>query len=87
MKPSPVWPSALYFLYFASISAVVPFLALFYRERGLSGDETGLLLSVSSVVSIFAAPFWAGLAFYLLFESRLLGAPAPASADGPPVSP
>jgi oligosaccharide:H+ symporter len=62
MKASPVWPSALYFLYFASLSAVVPYLALFYRERGLSGGETGLLLSVSSVVSIFASPFWSGLA-------------------------
>ncbi|MBM3143571.1 MAG: MFS transporter [Chloroflexi bacterium] len=56
------WSSIIYFLYFAAIAAVVPFLALYYQSLGLSGSQIGLLLSVSPLVTLFASPFWTGLA-------------------------
>jgi PPP family 3-phenylpropionic acid transporter len=54
--------SIIYFLYFAAIAAVVPFLALYYRSMGLSGSQVGLLLGISPMVTLFGSPFWTGLA-------------------------
>lgn len=62
MKPSRFWPSSIYFLFFAAISALVPYLALYYREAGLVGGQIGMLLSVTPIVTILASPLWTGLA-------------------------
>jgi PPP family 3-phenylpropionic acid transporter len=54
--------SIIYFLLFAAIAAILPFLALYYRSLGLSGGQIGILLSVSPLITLFASPFWTGLA-------------------------
>jgi PPP family 3-phenylpropionic acid transporter len=62
MRSQYVWPAAFYFLYFAAIAAAVPFLALYYQSLGFSGGEIGLLFGISPLVTLFASPFWTGLA-------------------------
>ncbi len=54
--------SIIYFLLFAAIAAILPFLALYYGSLGFSGGQIGLLLSISPLVTLFASPFWTGLA-------------------------
>jgi PPP family 3-phenylpropionic acid transporter len=62
MKNVLIAPAAFYFFFFAALAAMSPFLALYYQGLGLSGGEIGLLLGVSPLVSLFASPFWTGLA-------------------------
>lgn len=47
--------------FFASIGAggfIMPFLALFYQERGLSGSQIGLLVATAGIAGTLAAPIW-----------------------------
>lgn len=47
--------------YFASIGAggfIIPFVALFYRQQGLSGAEIGWLGTIQATIGLFAAPIW-----------------------------
>ena len=55
-------PKAFYFCFYAAGSSLLPFLALYYRGLGLSGAEIGLLVGISPVVTLLAAPFWGALA-------------------------
>lgn len=51
-----------YFLYYAAWAFFLPFLALYYQELHFTGTQIGLLASIPPLVSLFAAPFWGGLA-------------------------
>jgi PPP family 3-phenylpropionic acid transporter len=62
MRSPYIWPAAFYFLYFSAIAAFIPFLALYYQSLGFSGGEIGLLFGISPLVTLFASPFWTGLA-------------------------
>ncbi len=42
--------------------ALMPFLALYYRQVGLSGGHIGLLLGIGPMITLAAAPAWGGLA-------------------------
>ena len=53
---------AFYFLYYAAWASLVPFLALYYQSLGFAGAQIGLLASISPLTTLFAAPFWGGLA-------------------------
>lgn len=53
---------AFYFCYYAASSCLIPFLALYYRQSGLSGPQIGLLVGISPIVTWLAAPFWGALA-------------------------
>lgn len=55
-------PKAFYFCYYAASSSLLPFLALYYHELGLSGGQIGILVGLSPIVTWFAAPFWGALA-------------------------
>lgn len=41
MSSERVWFSTTYFLYFAALSAIVPFIALYYQSLGLTGGQVG----------------------------------------------
>ncbi|HEX2998356.1 MAG TPA: major facilitator superfamily domain-containing protein 6 [Anaerolineales bacterium] len=56
------WSFSFYFLYFASLSGLVPFLVLFYQGLGFSGAEIGLLTGIPPLITLVASPFWNGLA-------------------------
>jgi PPP family 3-phenylpropionic acid transporter len=57
-----IWPFTFYFLYFASLAFLMPFLVLFYQGLGFSGPEIGLLTGVPPLITLIASPFWTGLA-------------------------
>ncbi len=55
-------PSLYYFLFFGSLSFLMPFLALFYQQSGFSGTQIGLLTGIAPLVTLVGGPFWTGLA-------------------------
>ncbi len=57
-----VFPSIYYFLYYAAISFLSPYLALFYQSRGLTGGQMGVLAAIAPLLSFFGAPLWTGAA-------------------------
>lgn len=60
MKKS--WPFTFYFLYFAALSSLMPFFVLFYQRLGFNGAQIGLLTGIPPLITLFAAPFWTGVA-------------------------
>lgn len=57
-----LWPFTFYFFFFAAFSALMPYLVLYYRWRGLNGFQIGLLTGLTPIITTFSAPFWTGLA-------------------------
>lgn len=53
---------AFYFLYYASLAALMPYLAIYFASRGLGGLEIGILTSLFALVTMFGAPFWTEVA-------------------------
>ena len=51
-----------YFMYFAALAALMPFLVLYYQQLGFSGAQIGLLTALSPLISLVGAPLWTGLA-------------------------
>ncbi|HLO28082.1 MAG TPA: major facilitator superfamily domain-containing protein 6 [Anaerolineales bacterium] len=56
------WPFTFYFLYFAALSAAMPFFVLFYQGLGFDGTQIGLLTGIPPLITLFAAPFWTSVA-------------------------
>ncbi len=50
-----------FFLLIGGVGFAYPFVNLFYRWRGLSGTEIGLLLTIGAVVGLLASPLWGSL--------------------------
>lgn len=57
-----IWPFSFYFLYYAALSSLMPFMVLFYQELKFSGSQIGLLTGVPPLITLIAAPFWTNLA-------------------------
>lgn len=55
-------PKTFYFFYYAAGASLFPFLVLYYRELGLSGQEIGWLIAIKPFTSLFSASLWGGLA-------------------------
>jgi PPP family 3-phenylpropionic acid transporter len=55
-------PKAVYFFYFAALSAFAPFISLWYDTLGLSRSAIGLLTGLVPLVSIVSAPLWGAFA-------------------------
>lgn len=47
-----------YFLWIGAGGFLLPFVTLFYKSRGLSGTEIGLLSTFGAIIGMLAAPFW-----------------------------
>lgn len=56
------FPAAFYFLAYAAISFLFPFLALYYQTLGLTGGQIGLLAGLAPFISMISSPFWTGTA-------------------------
>jgi PPP family 3-phenylpropionic acid transporter len=65
-------PKAFYFFYFAAAASLIPFLALYYEQVGLSGRQIGLLAGMLPLISLISASFWGGLADATQRHGRLL---------------
>lgn len=61
-EKSPLWPKAIYFIYFASLACLMPFLTLYYQGLGLSGRQIGLLTAVVPLLTLISSPLWGGIA-------------------------
>lgn len=57
-----IWPFTFYFLYFAAFASLLPFFVLFYQGLGFNGTQIGLLTGVPPLITLFGAPFLAGVA-------------------------
>ncbi|MFZ1597814.1 MAG: major facilitator superfamily domain-containing protein 6 [Anaerolineae bacterium] len=55
-------PKAAYFFYFAAGACLLPFLALYYAQNGMSASQIGLLSGLLPLVTLVSAPLWGGLA-------------------------
>jgi MFS transporter, PPP family, 3-phenylpropionic acid transporter len=53
---------ALYFSYYAAMAAVLPYLALYYQDAGLSGAQIGMLAGLMPLMMMVGAPVWAEFA-------------------------
>lgn len=53
---------AFYFLFFGALACLVPFLALYYQDLGLSGREIGVLTGIVPLISMFASTIWGMMA-------------------------
>ena len=53
---------ALYFLYYAAGSALIPYLPLYYRTIGFDGNQIGVLTSITPAVALVGSPLLSGVA-------------------------
>jgi PPP family 3-phenylpropionic acid transporter len=53
---------AYYFLHFAALAALMPYLSIYFASRGLTGFEIGILLSLIPLLTMLGAPFWTAVA-------------------------
>lgn len=73
MTPNPLFFAKIfYFFFYAAWACLLPFLALYYQSLGFSGSQIGLLSSISPLITLFAAPFWSGLADASRRHKRIL---------------
>jgi PPP family 3-phenylpropionic acid transporter len=69
----PTAQGALFYLsYYGATAAYMPFLSVFYAQRGLSGSEIGTLAAVGPLVALLAAPSLAALADRRGWQVRML---------------
>ena len=68
-----IWPFTFYFLYFAALSSLMPFLVLFYRGLEFNGAQIGLLTGIPPLVTLVASPFWTGLADSKRWHQWIMG--------------
>ncbi len=57
-----IWPFSFYFLYFAAMASLLPFLVIFYQSLGFNGTEIGLLTGIPPLITLFGAPLGTRLA-------------------------
>ncbi len=57
-----IYPKAFYFLFFGAVSALTPYLPLYYEQINLTGKQIGMLAGISPLVGLVAGPLWGALA-------------------------
>ena len=55
-------PKAVYALYYAAVACLVPFMTLYYQEKGLTGGQIGILAGIIPLITLASSPFWSGVA-------------------------
>jgi PPP family 3-phenylpropionic acid transporter len=68
-----IWPFTLDFLYFAALSAAMPYFVLFYQGLGFNGAQIGLLTGLPPLITLIASPFWTGLADARRWHKLVMG--------------
>lgn len=64
--------SVLYFLFFGSHGALLPYLPLFFEERGLSPTQISFLMVLLPISNLLFPPLWALVADSLASRARVL---------------
>lgn len=65
-------PSMVYFFYYASVACVIPYLNVFFQNKGISLTQIGFLAAMPNGLALVAAPLWAGIADYFGLHRRIL---------------
>ncbi len=60
----PALSGLLFFTFFAGASALLPFLALFYRAEGLGESRIGILTGLQPLTVLFGSAIWGAVADY-----------------------
>lgn len=55
-------PKAVYALYYGAVACLVPFMTLYYRQKGLDGAQIGVLAGIVPLITLASSPFWSGIA-------------------------
>jgi PPP family 3-phenylpropionic acid transporter len=53
---------SIFFMVYAAASVLLPFLALYFEQRGLSGAQIGVLAAIPPVMTMIGASVWGSLA-------------------------
>lgn len=53
---------AFYFFFLSGFGSLMPYLAVYFRQMGLSASHVGLLIGIRPIVQFASAPFWAVMA-------------------------
>lgn len=53
---------AVYALYYGALACLVPYMTLYYQQKGLDGVQIGILASIIPLVTLASSPFWSGIA-------------------------
>lgn len=56
------YPKLVYAFYYAAMACLVPFMTLYYQEKGLSGAQIGVLAGLIPLLTLASSPFWSGIA-------------------------
>ena len=54
-------PKAVYALYYGALACLVPYMTLYYQQKGLNGVQIGVLASIIPLVTLASSPFWSGI--------------------------
>ena len=49
-----------YFLFYGSIGSSIPFLAVYFKQLGLSAGHAGVLIGLRLLMAFIGAPLWDG---------------------------
>lgn len=55
-------PKSVYFLFYAALACLVPFMSLYYQQRGLTGSQIGVLSGLIPLITLASSPLWGGIA-------------------------
>lgn len=55
-------PKLLYFLYYAAMASLLPFLVLYYAQLGFTGRQIGVLSALLPVMTLLGVPLWSAAA-------------------------
>jgi MFS transporter, PPP family, 3-phenylpropionic acid transporter len=62
LKRGLLYAKFFYFFFYAAVGCLVPYLNVYFAEKGLSGAQIGWLGSIAPLIALFANPLWAALA-------------------------
>ena len=54
-------PKAVYALYYGAMACLVPYMTLYYQQKGLNGVQIGVLASIIPLITLASSPFWSGI--------------------------
>lgn len=54
-------PKAVYALYYGALACLVPYMTLYYQQKGLNGFQIGIMASIIPLVTLASSPFWSGI--------------------------
>jgi MFS family permease len=52
---------AYYFCFFFAIGAIAPYFTIYLQQRGLTGAQIGLILTVPPLIALVASPIWGAI--------------------------